>query len=282
MLQVADDLTAENFLALWECASTPAQAGRIDKASLAKILKAHRVRRIGAAETLRILRRKPLQVAAGATEAAVAHIKLAAECARLVNRQLKDANQKLEALCARLEQPDDSERESEPGQRLEQRDVAILRSLPGVGRTGLATLLVEATEPLRRRDYHVLRGRTVLALYSSLKEETNQWRSHQSIRRASIIIKRPLITTLPPIIITKPRIIMILASTKRRSSTPKRLTNIAGRRTRTPRPPTNTLTNNGLGRRRCRRPFLVSTDLPTAGVSPRSAHRLNVGQEVFQ
>ncbi|MGO8917199.1 MAG: IS110 family transposase [Stellaceae bacterium] len=157
MLQVADDLTAENFLALWECAPTPAQAARIDEASLAKILKAHRVRRIGAAETLRILRQKPLQVTAGATEAAVAHIKVAAERARLVNRQLKDAKQKLEALCARLEQPDDGERESEPGQRSEQRDVAILRSLPGVGRTGLATLLVEASEPLRHRDYQVLR-----------------------------------------------------------------------------------------------------------------------------
>jgi transposase len=157
MLQVADDLTAENFLALWECAPTPAQAARIDEASLAKILKAHRVRRIGVAETLRILRQKPLQVAAGATEAAVAHIKVAAERARLVNRQLKDAKQKLEALCARLEQPDDGERESEPGQRSEQRDVAILRSLPGVGRTGLATLLVEASEPLRHRDYQVLR-----------------------------------------------------------------------------------------------------------------------------
>ena len=35
--------------------------------------------------------------------------------------------------------------------------MTILRSLPGVGRTGLATLLVEASEPLRRRDYQVLR-----------------------------------------------------------------------------------------------------------------------------
>jgi hypothetical protein len=93
--------------------------------------------RIGPAEALRILRQRPLQVAAGATEAAVAHIKLAAERARLVNRQLKDAHQKLEALCARLEPPAAGERESEPGQQSEQRDVTILRSLPGVGRTGL-------------------------------------------------------------------------------------------------------------------------------------------------
>ena len=157
MLQLADDLTAENFLALWECAPTPARAAQIDEAGLAKVLKAHRVRRIGPAEALRILRQTPLRVAAGATEAAVAHIEFAAERVRLVNRQLKDAHQKLEALCARLERPTAGERENEPGQQSEQRDVTILRSLPGVGRTGLATLLVEATEPLRRRDYQVLR-----------------------------------------------------------------------------------------------------------------------------
>ena len=157
MLQVADDLTAENFLALWECAPTPARAAEIDEARLAKVLKAHRVRRIGAAEALGVLRQKPLQVAAGATEAATAHIRVTAERVRLVNRQIKEADRKLEALCARLEHPGKTPGESEPGQSSEQRDVTILRSLPGVGRTGLATRLVEATEPLRRRDYQVLR-----------------------------------------------------------------------------------------------------------------------------
>jgi transposase len=157
MLQVGDDLTAENFLALWECAPTPARAAEIDEARIAQVLKAHRVRRIGAAETLRILRQTPLQVAAGATEAAVAHIEIAAERVRLINRQIKEADHKLAALCARLEQPNKGEPESEPGQSSEQRDVTILRSLPGVGRTNLAALLVEATEPLRRRDYQVLR-----------------------------------------------------------------------------------------------------------------------------
>ena len=158
MLHVADDLAAENFLALWELAPTPAKAARIDEASLAKVLKAHRVHRIGAGETLRILRQEPLQVAPGAAEAAVAHIKLAAERARLVNRQIREAEQKLDTLCARLEQPSDGERESEPGQRSEQCDVTILRSLPGVGRTNLAALLAEATEPWRRRDYQILRA----------------------------------------------------------------------------------------------------------------------------
>ena len=36
--------------------------------------------------------------------------------------------------------------------------MAILRSLPGVGRINLATLLAEAWQPLQRRDYSVLRA----------------------------------------------------------------------------------------------------------------------------
>src|SRR4029077_11750788 len=55
--------------------------------------------------------------------------------------------------CAKLEAPT----ESTPGQICEQRDVAILRSSPGIGRIVLATLLAEASEPLQRRDYHALR-----------------------------------------------------------------------------------------------------------------------------
>ena len=47
-------------------------------------------------------------------------------------------------------------RESLPGTQT-QRDAEILKSLPGVGRIVLATLLAEAHDPLRRRDYQALR-----------------------------------------------------------------------------------------------------------------------------
>jgi transposase len=72
-----------------------------------------------------------------------------------VNRQIKQAHQRLDALSDRIaENEEDSDA---TGQKSEQRDVTILRSLPGVGRIVLATLLAEASEPLRRRDYHALR-----------------------------------------------------------------------------------------------------------------------------
>jgi len=41
--------------------------------------------------------------------------------------------------------------------------VAILASLPGVGRTVLATLLAEGSEPLQRRDYAAMRSLTGVA-----------------------------------------------------------------------------------------------------------------------
>src|SRR3954465_1282181 len=47
--------------------------------------------------------------------------------------------------------------EGAEGQRPEPRDVTILRSLPGVGRIVLATLLAEAFEALQRRDDRALR-----------------------------------------------------------------------------------------------------------------------------
>jgi transposase len=53
--------------------------------------------------------------------------------------------------------------EIEPGQETEQRDAAILRSLPGVERIVLVTLLAEAHQAIQTRDYHALRTLTGVA-----------------------------------------------------------------------------------------------------------------------
>jgi transposase len=148
--EVTDDLAADWFLDLWEKVPTPAQAARASEKTIARILKIHRIRRIDAAEVLRILRQPPLVVAPGTAEAASAHIRTVAARLRLVNQQIKETERRLDELCAAIAA-------SAPGQICEQRDVAILRSYPGLGRITIATLLAEACEPLRRRDYHVLR-----------------------------------------------------------------------------------------------------------------------------
>jgi transposase len=74
-----------------------------------------------------------------------------------VNRQIKEAHRQLDTLTARLVAPD-SGGETGAGQSSGQRDVEILRSLAGVGRIVLATLLAEAWAALQRRDYHALRS----------------------------------------------------------------------------------------------------------------------------
>jgi transposase len=153
---LSDDLAADWFLDLWQQVPTPAQAARTSEKTIARILKQHRIRRIDAATALGILREQPLTVAPGTTEAASAHIRTLAARARLINAQLKQAQRRLDELCGSIE----ALAETVPGQICEQRDVAILRSCPGLGRITLATLLAEANEPLRRRDYHALRTLT--------------------------------------------------------------------------------------------------------------------------
>jgi transposase len=147
------DVAANWFLDLWEKVPTPAQAARVSEKTIARILKDHRIRRFDAAEVLRILRQPPLTVAPGTVDAATAHIRTVAARLRLVNQQIKEAERRLDELCAAIE----AAAETTPGQICEQRDMAILRSMPGLGRITIATLLAEACEPLQRRDYHVLR-----------------------------------------------------------------------------------------------------------------------------
>jgi hypothetical protein len=157
-LDLTDDIGADWVLALWAKAPTPADARRLTEKKVARVLAAHRIRRIAAADALAILQRPALTIAPGTIEAARAHITATAERLNLVNRQIKDVTRRLDALVEQLAGP-----ETEPGQEAEQRDAAILRSLPGVGRIVLATLLAEAHQAIQGRDYHALRTLTGVA-----------------------------------------------------------------------------------------------------------------------
>jgi hypothetical protein len=131
MLKLADDFAAEWLLDLWSQAPTPAKAARLRASTVERVLKAHRIRRLQAAEVLQILKQKPLSVAPGVVEAARAHIDTVSARIRLVNQQLKAAHRKLDQLCDRLVPADSAPaEENEPGQGCEQRDVVI----PGLRR----------------------------------------------------------------------------------------------------------------------------------------------------
>jgi len=158
MLELEDDLGAEWLLDLWQAAPTPDKARRLREATIAGVLKRNRIRRFEAAAVRDTLRKPPLCVAAGTVEAASARVASLVPRLRLLNRQIKDAERRIDALTARLA----SSKEAEPGQ-IKQHDAAILASLPGVGRIVLATLLAEAWDALQRRDYAALRSLTGVA-----------------------------------------------------------------------------------------------------------------------
>ena len=137
MLELADELATEWFLDLWSQAPTPAKAARLRQTTIERFLKVHRIRRLHAPEVSRVLKQKPLSVAPGVVEAATAHIRTVTARIKLVNHQLNAAHRKLDQLCEQLIPPQDNA----PGQGCEQRDVVILRSMPGLGRINLAVLL---------------------------------------------------------------------------------------------------------------------------------------------
>ncbi len=153
MLELAQDVESEWFLALWELIPTPAGAASVREKKVAKVLAEHRIRRFDAEHVLRVLRQKPLTVAPATTEAAVAHIASVVARIRLLNSQHKDGLRRLDTLTGEL-----AARQAEPGQACEHRDVDVLRSLPGIGRIVLATLLAGASQPLAERNYHALRA----------------------------------------------------------------------------------------------------------------------------
>lgn len=158
LLTLENDLGADWLLDLWETVPTPAKAARVRETTIARLLKRHRIRRFDAAHIIAVLRETSVQVAAGTTQAASAHIATLTARIRLVNRQIRQAYQQLDTLTDRLAPSE----EAEPGQA-RQHDVEILASLPGVGRIVLATLLAEAFDALQRRDYAALRSLTGVA-----------------------------------------------------------------------------------------------------------------------
>jgi transposase len=158
ILELEDDLGAPWLLDLCHIVPTPDKAARVRETTIAKLLKRNRIRRLDAAKVLDVLRKPPVALAAGTTEAASAHVATLIGRIRFVNRQLKEAHGRLDALTARLIPT----AEAEPGQR-KQHDVEILASSPGVGRFVLVTLLAEAFDALQRRDYAALRSLTGVA-----------------------------------------------------------------------------------------------------------------------
>jgi transposase len=143
-----------NEVWLWdllESAPLPGDAAKLKLAKVEGILRAHRIRRVTAEQVLEQLRQAALRLAPGAAEAASEHVQMLLPRLRLLQQQRKATakriQQILDELCAT---PPECEGR-------EHRDAKILLSLPGIGPVVAATMLAEASQPLRDRDYQALR-----------------------------------------------------------------------------------------------------------------------------
>jgi len=137
---------------LWdliELVPTPAHATAVTAEQVHQVLTAHRIRRVTADEVLVCLQAQALPAAPGVREAAQVHCAFLLPCLRVLAEQLRSCAQQVEALLHTLA--------AEPGEAGGPSDVAIVQSLPGVGRKITAWLFAEAAQPVAERDYQVLR-----------------------------------------------------------------------------------------------------------------------------
>ncbi len=140
------------LLELWELAPTPAAARRIRKSSVQKILKNHRIRRISAEGVVAILRSKEISLPEAIVQSRVAHVRTLAERMKIIDRQMKETVKLADDMVNSIELRQKAQvRKGKPT------DIEILRSIPGIGRIILITLLAEAYDLIRRRDYKALR-----------------------------------------------------------------------------------------------------------------------------
>ena len=142
---------------LLELAPSPSVAQRLRPKRVERLLRAHRIRRLSADDVVSTLRAPALQ-APGLVEAATEHIALLLPRLRLVHSQRQRCGARIEALLDELQAAD--EEDHKPG---EHSDVAILRSLPGVGRIVAATIIAEACAALTERNYDALRAHAGIA-----------------------------------------------------------------------------------------------------------------------
>src|SRR5215470_12852544 len=149
MLQLCSAADASWLWDLIELAPTPAHAALLSEEQVQRVLKAHRIRRVTAHEVLTCLQAPALPVAPGAAEAAQAHCGFLLPCLRVLAEQLQSCSQQVSVLLHTLAE--------ELGEGEGPSNVAIVLSLPGVGRKITAWLFAEAAQPLAERDYQVLR-----------------------------------------------------------------------------------------------------------------------------
>lgn len=135
---------------LLELASTPTQARAWRREDVERFLKPTRIRRFSVDDLYAVLMQPAVYLAPGTVDAAAHYVRVLLPRLQLLYRQrlesYRDLKQQLHTIVR-----------DAPGSDREHHDVTILLSLPGVGVRIAATMLAEAAQPLKARDYHALR-----------------------------------------------------------------------------------------------------------------------------
>lgn len=141
------------FWALLADAPTPTAQHRLSARRLQRLLRDHRIRRFSATALHQVVQQPTVYTAPGVVDAVAAHIELLLPRVELVARQRREAERQLARLLDALEA------EMPPvGDQRKHSDVAIVRSMPGIGTRVAARMLAEASQPLVDRAYHVVRS----------------------------------------------------------------------------------------------------------------------------
>lgn len=153
LLQLARSNLIDRFVwELFERYPTPAEAAGADPEWVASLVRRHRLRRVTAADVLAVLRSPAPTLVEGLAATLAAQAQLQLPMLRQAHEQVRRCERDLEAALEELSQQQSAAAgEDDPG------DVAILRSLPGLGLLTCAGLLGEAWRLLQARDLKGLR-----------------------------------------------------------------------------------------------------------------------------
>jgi hypothetical protein len=102
LLELADDVAAEWVLALWAMAPTPAKAARLREATLARLLKRHRIRRVDAETASASCAGPRSRWPRASPKRPSCIVRSLVARLRLANREFRQAERKLDELCAAL------------------------------------------------------------------------------------------------------------------------------------------------------------------------------------
>jgi hypothetical protein len=159
--------------ALLRLAPTPELAKRLTPKRLATLLRSHRIRRLSGDSLRAVLAEPAVKSAPGVLEAASEHVLLLLPMLQQAHEQLRECDRRLGKLVDEL-----------AADQRGHRDVSVLLSLPGLGKTLTAAVVTEAERPLSRRDYRMCRTLAGIAPVTAASGKRSRQRAQVTIRHA--------------------------------------------------------------------------------------------------